>query len=97
MKKQLAITFIVLILLHSLSGCATLLKGSQSEIILYKAPVDLTVTTIEGREIPISRIETNFGYEKAIYLKSSHDHILILKSGGNEKKYFVEGKVDWIS
>lgn len=35
-----------------LSGCATVFKGYESEIVIQNAPADLVVSTSEGIRIP---------------------------------------------
>ncbi|MEW5799538.1 MAG: hypothetical protein AB1728_11095 [Bacteroidota bacterium] len=88
-----------------LSGCATVFKGYESEIVIQNAPADLVVSTSEGIRIPSrngTKMEKQF---KGMYLwemvevpdyathtislRSGHEYLLLLKSGEKESRVII--------
>ncbi|HEX9657941.1 MAG TPA: hypothetical protein VGB89_13620 [Bacteroidota bacterium] len=111
MKTTLALNVILISLF--LQGCATVFKGYYDTVDLRNAPDDLRITTAGGLEVPISRISKTYSVNNRrgdftgrvidttyvrISLRSNEDHILVLSSGGKEKRVQTFRKIGggWI-
>jgi hypothetical protein len=99
MMKNLLGSVVVLFFFLCGSGCATVFKGSYTDVPLLNAPQGLRVFTQEGVEIKIDSIakaENQGGewskapklmrVEKTLRLVSRKTHVLVLKFGEKEKR-----------
>jgi hypothetical protein len=101
-STKITLVFLVSFLLI-LNSCATILGGYEYTIDLINAPEDIKVFDREDVEIPVfQRAESNYSqstreiewtYIKMISLRKNKEHVLILKSGDNEKRITVYPKI----
>lgn len=93
-----------------ISGCATVFKGYESELIINDAPPDLIVQTEDGitlRTIPQDKITKSNSLDgsthfqrtidpsaKIITLRSGKEYFLLLKSGEKESRARLYPKLD---
>lgn len=106
-STKITLVFLVSFLLI-LNSCATILGGYEYTIDLINAPEDIKVFDRDDVEIPVfQRAESNYSqatreiewaYIKMISLRKNKEHVLILKSGDNEKRITVYPKIGagWI-
>jgi len=94
---------LVIFIILSVDGCATIFKGYEDEVTLTRMPEDIKVYSEGNVEIPILKkiasekwtvsgrgeFDSVTAVKKYILLRSNQDHILVFKNPEQEKRFHV--------